>query len=259
MRIAAFQRHAIFDDAGKIGAAIASDVAWADDNDVDIAIFPEAYLQGHSYNAETIHRRAMAVDDPRLQAMLGGVTSMKTAAIIGFFERRGQAVYNSAMLVERGRILGVYDKVNPLENGCTPGQNFPVWQRAGWTFGINICSDLRLPEISAALAAQGAGLICCPLNMMLRPEKALRFREPALQALQACAQANGAWVVSSDVVGSSADGKFSYGCTAVVRPDGTVAAQAAEGGETALLFDLPPHGKLRDGVPQVPNAEALID
>lgn len=238
MRIAAFQRFPIFDDIGRAAEVIVRDLAWADDNGVDLALFPECFLQGHSYDGAVVERRAVAPDDPQGLTLLDRLSAFRVAAVIGFFERRGTLVHNSAMLVEAGRVRGVYAKANPFEAGCTPGTAFPVWQQAGWTFGINICSDLRLPETSSALAAQGARLICCPLNMMLRRKKAPLWRGPALQALQTAARANDAWVVSADVTGDNGDGWLSYGCTAVVRPDGSVVAQAREGIEETVMFDL---------------------
>ncbi|WFS02603.1 carbon-nitrogen hydrolase family protein [Rhizobium tumorigenes] len=238
MRIATFQRFPVFDDIEAAADVIGRDLVVAHQKGVDLAVFPETFLQGHSYDGEVVERRAIEIDNFRLAALLHRLPSVRTAAIIGFFERRQGVVHNSALLVEAGRVTGVYAKVNPFEKGCTPGREFPVWRRHGWTFGINICSDLRLPSASAALAAQGARLICCPLNMMLKADKAPRWREPALEALRQCARINDSWVVSADVTGKNADGWISFGCTAIVRPDGTVVAQAPEGAEGMLVFDL---------------------
>lgn len=238
MRIAAFQRFAVFDDVRAAIEVIHSDLLAADDKGVDLAVFPECFLQGHSYDRDLVERRAMAIDDLALLEMLKGLSSVRASAVICLFERRGESIHNSAMLVEAGQVTGVYAKINPFEDGCTPGSGFPVWHRAGFTFGINICSDLRRPDASAALVEQGAGLICCPLNMMLRREKAPLWIEPALEALRNCARDNHAWVVSADVTGDGADGWTSFGCTAVVDPAGTVVAQAAEGVETMLVFDI---------------------
>ncbi|WP_160007108.1 carbon-nitrogen hydrolase family protein [Rhizobium sp. 18055] len=238
MRIATFQRFPVFDDAKTAAGRILRDLSWADDNNVDLAIFPECYLQGHSYDRSINERRALAIDDPVLLELLDPLSALKTAAIIGFIERRDAFVYNSAMLVEGGAVSGVYAKANPLEEGCKPGEDFPVWQRAGRTFGINICSDFRKPRLARKLVTRGASVICALLNMMIRADKVDHWREPAIESLRSCAIANGCWVVSSDVVGDKGDGWMSCGCTLAVRPDGTVVEKVAEWDEGAILLDI---------------------
>lgn len=66
MPIASFQRYTSFDDAKSAADRILRDLTSADDNDVDLAIFPECYLQGHSCDRSINHRRALAIDDPVL-------------------------------------------------------------------------------------------------------------------------------------------------------------------------------------------------
>ncbi|MFS2151506.1 carbon-nitrogen hydrolase family protein [Rhizobium sp. Rhizsp42] len=238
MRIASFQRFPIFDDAEKAAGVILRDLTWADSHGADLAIFPECYLQGHSYDRAINERRALCVDDPALQKLLEPLRSIRTAAIVGFVERRGDLVYNSAMLIENGTVAGVYAKANPLEDGCTPGDAFPVWQRAGRGFGINICSDFRDPAFSDAIVANGASVVCAPLNMMIRAHKVDQWREPAIESLRACAVRTGSWVISSDVVGDRGDGWMSCGCTLAVGPDGVIASKVPEWEEGAILLDI---------------------
>src|ERR1700690_3541653 len=65
MRVAAFQRAPILDDPRAVSAAIAQEVAWAASEGAGLAIFPEAYLDGHSYDRETVSARARALPRPR--------------------------------------------------------------------------------------------------------------------------------------------------------------------------------------------------
>jgi len=239
MRIAAFQRLALFDSVDKVGKLLARDLAWADAQGIDLALFPECYLQGHSYNEAIARRRALSLDDPALIALVDRFPQGRTTAIIGFFERRGEAIYNSAMVVRTGRIVGVYAKAHPLESGCTPGTDFPVWPLADWRFGINICADLRYPYTASRLARKGAGLICNPVNLMLRPHKAEKWHKPGISSLQTCARHSGCWVISADVVGGNDDGWLSYGSSAIVDPNGVVVAKAKPHSEDILVVDLP--------------------
>lgn len=239
MRIAAFQRLALFDAAEQAAEVLARDLAWADAQGIDLALFPECYLQGHSYNEAIARRRALSLDDPGLNALVARFAAGRTTVIVGLFERRGDALYNSAIVAKAGRMIGAYAKAHPLESGCTPGKDFPVWEEGHWRFGINICADLRYPYTARRLARKGAGLICNPINLMLRPHKAEKWHRPGISGLQICARHTGCWVMAADVVGGNGDGWVSYGSSAIVGPNGVVVAKAKPHSEDILVFDLP--------------------
>ena len=238
MRIAAFQRSPIFDDPDKAGKVVLRDLIWADEQGVDLAVFPESYLQGHSYDRSLIERRAVSLDSPVMRRFLDGASAIRATAILGLFERRGDSIFNSAMVIEGGRFAGVYAKAFPIEDGCSPGTEYPVWLSGKWKFGINICNDMNYPQAAEQLTQQGANLICAPHNVMLRPEKAEAWRLRSVENLQACARRTGCWIVSADVAGPGNDGWFSYGCTAIVRPDGMVASRTTELVEDVAILDL---------------------
>jgi len=238
MRVAAFQRFARFDDAEAVGTSLRRDLVWADAQGVDLAVFPESYLQGHSYDRDAIARRAVSLDSATLRTLVATLADIRTTAILGFFEQRGDATFNSAMVVDRGAVTGVYAKAHPLEDGCTAGTDFPVWDKNAWRFGINICNDTNYQEPAAQLRAQGAHLIVVPINNMLRPKKADLCRELAVETLQNFARRTGCWVASADVTGPGNDGWLSYGCTLIARPDGTIVSRATELAEDVAIFDL---------------------
>lgn len=242
MRIAAFQRFPIFDNAEAVADVILRDLLWADAHDVDLALFSESYLQGHSYRQHRVERRAMSLDSPAFLSILEKLAPAKATAIIGCFERRGDTVFNSAVVVEGGVLRGTYAKAYPLESGCLPGTEFPVWSRSGRTFGINICNDTNYSDAADRLVAQGADLICCPINMVLRPIKAEIWREEPLEHLRSCARRTKRWYMCCDAVGAvdyEADEWFSYGNTAIIAPDGSVIGKAVEGVEDVVMADLP--------------------
>lgn len=58
MRVAAVQSHAIADDLDKVCALIAQRLRWADEESVDLVLFSEAFLLGHSYDPDAIRSRA---------------------------------------------------------------------------------------------------------------------------------------------------------------------------------------------------------
>jgi predicted amidohydrolase len=58
VRIAAFQRHAIFDNLDHVCDVLERDLRWAVSEDIQIVLFPEAFLLGHSYDLQVIAARA---------------------------------------------------------------------------------------------------------------------------------------------------------------------------------------------------------
>ena len=54
MYIAAFQRHAIFDDMDQTCTILERDLRWAANEGIQIALFPETFLLGHSYDPQVI-------------------------------------------------------------------------------------------------------------------------------------------------------------------------------------------------------------
>lgn len=239
MRIAAFQRFPIFDDVAAVGDRLFHDLCWADERGVELALFPECHLLGHSYDEAVIERRAIRIDGEIWKGLLARLEPISAAAIIGTFERHPGHVTNSAMVIEAGRTTGRYAKAHPNEPCVRAGKAFPVFNRAGVTFGINICNDANHPAAAQQVAAQGAGLICYPLNNIMRPATAEAWRTRSAENLKARARGTGCWIMSADVTGW-VDGRVSHGCTMIVSPDGTIVARVAEGVEGVALIDLPP-------------------
>ncbi len=237
MRIAAFQRLRVEDDAAAVVARIVDDLTRADMR-MDLAVFPECHLLGHSYDPATIAARAIDVEDDRWRAILAPLAPVATTLILGSFERRADGVTNSALVIERGRVLGRYAKRHPNEPGVVAGRTSPVFERDGVRYGINICNDANHPDAARSLADQGAAVICYPLDNMLPPDTAARWRSRSVENLRARAVQTGCWIVSADVTGSQG-ALLSHGCTMIVRPDGTIAARVPEGIEGVAICDVP--------------------
>ena len=83
-------------------------------------------------------------------------------------EREKQAVYNTAVLIDRrGELVGKYRKVylpeGELEQGCAPGDAYPVFDTDFGRIGMMICYDSWYVDPARALAIQGAEIIFLPI------------------------------------------------------------------------------------------------
>jgi predicted amidohydrolase len=88
--------------------------------------------------------------------------------VAGIYEREGQVVYNTAVLIDRqGRMAGRYRKVyiprEEYEGGITPGSDYPVFHTDFGTIGLMICWDSQYPDPARALALRGAEMILMPI------------------------------------------------------------------------------------------------
>jgi predicted amidohydrolase len=83
-------------------------------------------------------------------------------------ERDGQAVYNTAILIDRsGELLGKYRKLyvprEEIEGGVTPGRDVPVFDTDFGRVGMMICWDAQYVEPAQRLALGGAEVILLPI------------------------------------------------------------------------------------------------
>lgn len=237
IKVATFQRRPLFDDVAQTGRRLTTDILWCEDNGIDLAIFPECYLQGYTTDRQTIADRAMPVDGRRFQHFLSALPHSSTDVILGFIEARADGLFNSAALIVDGRVKGLYAKRHPNEAAFTPGCDAPVFSRCGFSFGINICFDANFPDCAQLLSAQGARLICYPLNNMLFAATAEKWRERSLENLRRRAIETGCWVASSDVVGVQGQ-QISFGCTYILNPQGLVVASVPEGAEGVAVYEI---------------------
>jgi predicted amidohydrolase len=91
----------------------------------------------------------------------------KAYVAAGMYEREGQVVYNTAVLLDRaGNLAGKYRKVYlPREEmeQMAPGNDYPVFKTDFGTIGIMTCYDVAYADAARGLASGGAEIILLPI------------------------------------------------------------------------------------------------
>ena len=102
-------------------------------------------------------------------ATLGELARRHSSYVVaGIYEREGEIVYNTAVLINRqGAVVGKYRKVylpaTEIEGGLTPGNDYPVFHTDFGTVGLMICYDVFYSDPAHALARKGAEVILLPI------------------------------------------------------------------------------------------------
>lgn len=203
---------------------------------VDIICFPECYLTGYYHDTETIRKNALSLSDSVFVHFLEQIRKFNSTIIVGLIERDEEKIYNTAVVIENGQLIGKYHKAHLNEEKYTAGKAYPVFIKKGVRYGINICNDANFPASAAELKNRGAEIIFYPLNNQLPIKVASEWKEKSRENLINRARENNCWVVSSDVVCED-ETEISYGCSLIVDPTGAILKNAAELQEELIFIE----------------------
>ena len=209
--------------------------------DVALLCLPEGFLQGYLTTEAAARRHALDLSSKAFGAVLDRLPKDGPMVVFGLIETDGERLFNTAVVVERGVLVGRYRKRHLLRGeACfTPGDDPGLFSVGGLTFGINICHDTTAPETAREVAGLGACMILCPANNMMRREAAELWKDRHNAIRGERCRETGLWMLSADVTGER-DGRLAVGPTSVIDPSGEVAAQLPLGAPGLLVFDLPP-------------------
>ncbi len=137
---------------------------------LDMVVFPEYFVArpGKSLAEKTVQMGEVL---PRIAACASRHHCYLVVPMLLREEGTPVRYSNAAVLVDRqGALVGMYRKVHPvanhdtevLEDGLTPGRDFPVFNCDFGTVGIQICFDMLYSDGWDALARQGAEIVALP-------------------------------------------------------------------------------------------------
>ncbi len=217
-------------------------------------ILPSELFHGHYFCKEEkqeFFARAMpANENPIIDHFAKLARSLQVALPISFFERDGQAYYNSvAMLNVTGEVMGLYRKSH-IPDGpgyeekyyFNPGNTgFRVWPTAFGTIGVGICWDQWFPECARAMVLQGANVLLYPTAIGSEPANPdpLATKDRWQRAMVGHAVSNVIPVVAANRIGREGSQTF-YGHSFICDEGGTFRAElpAEKEGIITATFDL---------------------
>jgi predicted amidohydrolase len=193
-------------------------------NDSRLIVLPELSNSGYNFrNIDEAFSCSEVIGSNGLyQDFLAKQARLKQAFIVsGINEREEDKLFNTAILVGPGGLIGKYRKVHLFMNEkdvFQPGNaGLPVFDLGGFKIGMMICFDYLFPEPWRIIAQQGADLVCHPSNLLT---------ENAHRCLPGISLMNRIYVATANRIGNEGDITFN-GKSIFTDPFGNIPVMAS--------------------------------
>ena len=201
-----------------------------------ILVLPECAIPGYMWDsAEEALPFAEEIPGPSTAALERECARLGLHVVCGLLERDGDALHNAAVLVGPDGLVGTYRKTHlpylGVDRFVVAGDELPVFETPLGRIGVEICYDLRFPEVTRTLALRGADLVAHPTNFPV----AARVQTEVITLARAAE--NRVYLLTANRVGKERWGEF-CGWSQIVDPYGTRLAEAGETGEALLTAEI---------------------
>jgi 5-aminopentanamidase len=181
----------------------------------------------------------LEVGESAFEDWLEVLKNFNSTIIVGFNEREGEHIFDSAAVIEKGNLLGVQRKHYLYHDYFTPGASFSPFSSKGITFGVVICLDTNYFEPARLLALQKATILFSPMCNRVPLGHSYAKRPLYYSHFVARSFENRCWLVTADWVWPNDGSSICPGHTVVYDPDGQEVARSVEEREQLLTFDIP--------------------
>ena len=240
LRIALAQMNLVVGDFNFNAEKIKQHLKQARRMGADVVLFPELAVTGYPPEDLLLKESFLKQCDKNLKKI--SRYSKGLTAIIGFAEKKGKAIYNSAALLSDGKHVGTYRKMLLPNYGVFDEKryfhegNSPVrFRLKGATLGITICEDLWEDSGPGKILC-GQGNVDLLLNISSSPfhKGKGKTREKMIQQRARSYRSHIAYV---NLVGGQDELVFD-GQSLVVAPDGKIIIQGNSFTEELICSDI---------------------
>jgi predicted amidohydrolase len=205
----------------------------------ELVVLPECAVSGYMLaDEQEAARLAETVPGPSVEALERACARLGLHCVAGLLERDGSWVRNTAVLVGPDGLVGRYRKTHlpylGVDRFVQPGDEPPkVFETPLGRIGIEICYELRFPELTRALALHGAEIVAHPTNWptAVRPFADFLTRARAAE--------NHVFLLTANRLGREGGMEF-FGRSQIVDPQGGRLAEAGEHDEGLVVAEIDP-------------------
>jgi predicted amidohydrolase len=136
----------------------------------DILAFPEYFFVGSNFDSVA----ASCVISDEILFRLKQWSSELNCVIVGgsLVEKEGDKIFNRSYLIERGNIIGHYDKIHLFRDEgkglVLPGTEYRVFEIESAKIGLLICADVLYPDTFRNIRGLGPNIIIIPTTSPFR-------------------------------------------------------------------------------------------
>src|SRR5438093_1180005 len=201
-----------------------------------LLVLPECAIPGYMFESgEEALTFAEEIPGPSTETLARECSRLGLHVVCGLLERDGDALRNTAVLVGPDGLIGTYRKTHlpflGVDRFVVSGDELSVYETPLGRIGIEICYDLRFPEVTRTLALRGADIVAHPTNFPMAAKTQTELITVARAA------ENRIYLLTANRVGKERRGAF-CGWSQIVDPYGTRLAEAGETEEALLVADV---------------------
>jgi predicted amidohydrolase len=202
----------------------------------ELLVLPECAVPGYMFeSAEEALPFAEEIPGPSSEVLERESRRLGMHVVCGLLERDGDTLRNAAVLVGPDGLVGTYRKTHlpflGVDRFVVPGDELTVYDTPLGRIGVEICYDLRFPEVTRTLALKGADIVAHPTNVPM----AAKVQTELITVARAAE--NRIYLLTANRVGKERGGEF-CGWSQIVDPFGTRLAEAGETEEALLVAEV---------------------
>lgn len=187
-------------------------------------LFPAGFLSGHG-SPLAIRQGARSLSDPQLREFIAASTDHATVILVGLARAAGTNLFDSVLVIHRGRLLGFHDRVQSTAAdrdlvGVSPGSSLPVFEAHGARFGVLVGSDAETPHLALAEKLQGAEILFAALHEASAPADLDARRQRLRNSHAGLASLFQVAVARANAVRGDEPGPLVFGDSAILGPRG---------------------------------------
>jgi predicted amidohydrolase len=201
-----------------------------------LLVLPECAIPGYMFDSgEEAMPYAEEIPGPATEALERESARLGLYVVCGLLERDGDALRNAAILVGPDGLIGTYRKTHlpflGVDRFVVPGDELRVYDTPLGRIGIEICYDLRFPEVTRTLALRGADIVAHPTNFPM----AAKIQTELITVARAAE--NRIYLLTANRCGKERRGEF-CGRSQIVDPFGVRLAETDEYTQTLLVGEV---------------------